>query len=136
MLLDDDVVADREAKTGPFSSRLRCEERVEHLLLHFGRNTGAVVADPDLNTVAEVLGRGSKRRLVVASIRFCFALGRRIEAVGDQVQERPRDVLWEDISFAGGRPFTLVSVIIRESPVMLPPGRARSATWLLPSGSA
>ena len=34
------------------------------------------------------------------------------------------------------RPFTLVSVIIRESPVMLPPGRARSATWLLPSGSA
>ena len=72
MLLDDDVVADGQAKPGAFSGRLGREERIEHLLLHLGRNAGAVVADPDLHAVAEVFGRGSKGRLVVAAI--CLAL--------------------------------------------------------------
>ena len=86
-----------------FSGRLRREERIEHLLLHLGRNAGAVVADPDFHAVPEVLGRGSQGRLVVASVCFRFALGRRIEAVGDQVQQRPRDVLREDVGFASRR---------------------------------
>ena len=81
MLLDDDVVTDGQAKPGPFAGRLCRKERVEQLLLHLGRDTGAVVADPDFDTVAEVLGRGSKRWLVVASICFGLTLRRRVEAV-------------------------------------------------------
>ena len=65
----------------PFSGRLGREERIEHLLLHLGRNASAIVADSDFHAVAEVLGRGCKRRLVVASIRFRFALGRCVEAI-------------------------------------------------------
>ena len=81
MLLDDDVVADGQAKPSPFSGGLRREERIEHLFLHLGRNAGAVVADPDFDAVSEVLGRGREDRLIVAAIGIRFALGRRIEAV-------------------------------------------------------
>ena len=55
MLLDDDVVTDREAEPGAFSGRLRREERIEDLLFHLGRNAGAVVTDADFHTVAKVL---------------------------------------------------------------------------------
>ena len=77
MLLDDDVVTDGQAKPGSFSGRFGCEERIEHLFLHFGRNARAVVANPDFHTVAEVLGRGSKGWLVfvavVSALRFVAA---------------------------------------------------------------
>ncbi len=56
MLLHDDVVAHRQAKPGALARRLGGEERIEHLLLHLGRNAGAVVADADFDVVAEVLG--------------------------------------------------------------------------------
>ena len=58
MLLDDDVVADGQAKPGAFASRLGRIEGVEHLILHLGRDAGAVVTNPDLNALPEVLGRG------------------------------------------------------------------------------
>ena len=60
MLLDDDVVTDREAEPGAFSGRLRREERIEDLLFHLGWNAGAVVADPDLHAVAKVFGGRSR----------------------------------------------------------------------------
>ena len=68
MLLDDDVVTNGQAEPSPFTGRLCREERVEQLLLYLGRNPGAVVAYPDFHAVAEILGRGGKRRLIVASI--------------------------------------------------------------------
>ena len=103
MLLDDDVVTDGQAEPSPFTGRFGRKERVEQLFLHLRRDTGAVVAYPDFDPVAEVLGRRSKRRLVVASICLRFTLGRRIEAVGDQVEQRPRDLLREQIDLASGR---------------------------------
>jgi hypothetical protein len=81
MLLDDDVVADGEAKAGAFSSRFGREERVEHLFFHVRRNTGPVIADPDFHTIAKVFGRGSKGGLVVAAICRRSTLGRCIEAI-------------------------------------------------------
>ena len=45
MLLDDDVVTDRQAKTGAFPGRFGGEERIEHLFLHLGRNAGAVITN-------------------------------------------------------------------------------------------
>lgn len=66
MLLDNDVVADGETKSGALSCRLGREERVEDLFLHIIWNANAVVADPDFHTIAKIFGRGRKDRLVVA----------------------------------------------------------------------
>ena len=45
VLLHNNVVADGKAKTGAFSGRFGCEERIEHLFFHIRRDTGAVIAD-------------------------------------------------------------------------------------------
>jgi hypothetical protein len=55
MLFDDDVVADGQAKSGALSGWFGREEGIEHLLLHVGRNAGAIVANRNLYAVAEVL---------------------------------------------------------------------------------
>jgi hypothetical protein len=81
MLLDDDVVTDGEAKARALAGRLCREERSEQPLLHIGPNASAIVANRDLDAVAEALGRRSKGRLIVAATCFCFALGRRVKAV-------------------------------------------------------
>ena len=81
MLLNDDVVADGQAKARTLPRGLSREERVEHLVFHVGRNASAVIADPDFHPVAKVFGRGSKRRLVIAAVRFIPALSCCIEAI-------------------------------------------------------
>ena len=80
MLLNNDVVADGEAKAGAFSRRLSCEERLEHLFFHLRRHTGAVVADSDFHTISEVFGPGRKSRLVVTTVGLCTAPGRSIQS--------------------------------------------------------
>ncbi len=81
MLLDDDVVAERKAKPRPLARRFGREEWIEHFLLDLGRDAGAVVADPDFDTVTEIPGHCSKDRHVVAAIGFRLALGRSIKAI-------------------------------------------------------
>src|SRR5215471_5056446 len=103
MLFDDDVVADGKAKTSAFSGGLRCEKRVEHLFFHVRRHTGAVVADSDFDTIAKVLGRGRQSRLIVTIIGLCFALGRSIEAVCNQIKKSTPDVLRENVYPTGRR---------------------------------
>jgi NHL repeat len=102
VLLDDDVVTDGQAKPSSFTGGLRRKERAEQLLLHLGRNAGAVVAYPDFDAVAKILSRGRERGLTVASIRFSL-FRCRVKAVGDQVEQRPRNLLWEQIGLTGGR---------------------------------
>ena len=58
MLLHDDVVSDGQAKASALASGLCREEGIEHLFPYVGRNAHAVVANPDLNFVAEVFRRG------------------------------------------------------------------------------
>src|SRR5215471_14871746 len=103
MLLDNNVVADGKAKTSAFSGWLRCEEWVEHLFFHVRRNTDPVVADSYFDTIAKILGRGHQSRLVVAIIRFCFALGRSIEAICNQIKKSTPDVLRENVCPTGRR---------------------------------
>src|SRR5262249_4267532 len=103
VLLDDDVVADREAKASTFSGRFGRKERVEHLFFHVRRHTGAVVANSDFHTIAKVFGRGRESRLVVATISLCFAPGRSIEAVCNQIKKSPPDVLRKNVCPAGRR---------------------------------
>src|SRR5262249_57658414 len=101
MLLDDDVGSD-----GKPEARLLCggfcrEEWIEHLLLHVRRNTAAVVADPNLNVIAEILGCGSKNRLVVVRLRF--ALRRCVKAIRNQVEKRPCNLPPEKIGLTARR---------------------------------
>jgi hypothetical protein len=56
-LLHDDVVSDGQAKAGALSSGFCREEGIEHLFPYLGRNAGAVVANPNLNFIAEVFRR-------------------------------------------------------------------------------
>ena len=86
MLLDNDVVAQRKAEARSFAGGLGRKERIEHLFLHFRRNTGTVVANPDFDAVAEALSHGSKLWLVVRSVAFRFALCRRVKAVRNQIE--------------------------------------------------
>jgi len=83
MLLDDDVVTYRQAKPRALTGGLGREERIEYLLLHFGRGIPVpFVADPDFDTVTEVLGRGQPTvGFVVACICLDFALGGGVEPV-------------------------------------------------------
>src|SRR5215831_7569239 len=101
MLLDDDVVTDGKPQASPFSGWFCREEWIEHLLLHVSRNTAAVVADANFNVVAEILGRGSKNRLVVVRLRF--ALRRCVKAIRNQVEKRPCNLPREKIDLTGGR---------------------------------
>src|SRR5262245_49382650 len=57
MLFHDNVVSDGQAKPGALSWRLRCEEGIEHLFPNFMRNAAAVVANSDIDFVAEALCR-------------------------------------------------------------------------------
>src|SRR5262245_9980088 len=101
MLLHDDVVSDGQTKARALSSGLRCKEWVEHLFPYLARNPIAVVANPNLNFVTEVFCRRSWGRLTNVAIALPLALCRRIEAVGDQVKESPRDLLRKNIDLTG-----------------------------------
>ena len=59
MLLDDDVVTDREAKARPLASRLVVKNGLKSFP-HCGWNASAVVPYPDFNTVAQVLGQAAR----------------------------------------------------------------------------
>src|SRR5215510_14748611 len=98
MLFDDDVVTDGEPESGAFSSWFRCEERVEHFFFRVRSNAGAVVANFYLDTIAQIHSCGSQCWLVIAAIAFGYAFSRCIKAIGDQIKQSPRDVLWEDVS--------------------------------------
>ena len=102
MLFNDDIVAQREAEAGSLAGGFCRIERIEHLFLHLGRNAGAVVADSNFDAVAEVFGRGNDGGLVTAT-RVRLALGRRVEAVRDQVKQHPRHLLREKHGLARGR---------------------------------
>src|SRR5262245_54771475 len=93
MLLDDNVVGHREAEARPFPGWLRGEKGIEHLLLYFRRNADAVVANTDLYRLAEVPRECAEDWLKAFISRLDLAPVRGIEAVGDQVEQRPSDLL-------------------------------------------
>src|SRR5262249_32741673 len=103
MLLDDDVVTYGQAEASALSRWFGREERIEHLFPYFRRNAAAVVANRDLYAIAEVLRRSDKSRLIAIATVLLFAFGRRIEAVRDQVQQSPCDLLREDVDLTGVR---------------------------------
>src|SRR5260370_40141492 len=62
MLFHHDVVAHRKAKSGALAGGFGGEKGIEHLLLYFQRDPGAVVADPDFHLATEgFCGRAQRR---------------------------------------------------------------------------
>src|SRR5262245_50073646 len=102
MLFYDDVITERQAKAGALAGWFAGEERIEHLLHHLRRDTGAVVANPNLHFVAEIPGGGKKHRLIVA-LHFRAALSGGMEAIRDQVQQHTRDLLRIEVNLTGIR---------------------------------
>ena len=93
MLLGHDVVADREPEAGPLAGRLGREERLKQLVLDLGRNADAVVADADLDCIAEISRRHLQSRLELRVASLLLAFGGRVEAIAEQVETDPSDVL-------------------------------------------
>src|SRR6266853_45553 len=80
MLFHHDVVAHRQAKSGSLAGRFGGEKGIEHLLLYFQRDPGAVVADPDFDLGTEAFCGRAQRRL--KTLLACFlALGGGIKTV-------------------------------------------------------
>src|SRR6516164_5691481 len=102
MLFHHDVVAHRQPKPGALAGGLGGEERIEHLLPHLGRNAGAVVPNPDFDTVAEVFRHRAERRLKAVACGL-LALGRGVKSVGNQVEENSGDLLRIEVYHTGGR---------------------------------
>ena len=73
----------------PESGHVRCNEGCP-LCANSGLTKGMPLSRiSDLHTIAKAHGGSSEGRLVVASICFRFALRRRIEAVGNQIEQNP-----------------------------------------------
>src|SRR4030095_16339426 len=102
MLFHNDVVTDGEPEPGSFSGRLRCEERVEHLLFYFRWNTRAVIANPDFHTIAKASCRGDQGWFIAIAISLGPTLCCRIKAVRDQVQKHPGDILRKYVGLPSG----------------------------------
>src|SRR5262249_16264422 len=98
----DYVVADGKAEAGAFSGGLRCEKWIKYLFLHLRRNAEAIVADPDLHPVAKAFRRGYEGRFVNIPGRQTF-IPPCVDAVGNRIEQNPRDFLRENISLSGSR---------------------------------
>jgi hypothetical protein len=76
---------------------------VKNGFFYVGGDARAVVANLDFHTIAKVFGRGREGRPVVATAGLCPAAGRSIEAVCNQIQKSPPDVLRENVCPTGRR---------------------------------
>src|SRR4029450_1877411 len=74
-----------------------------HLVLHLGRNTGAIVADADLDAVAKIFGGRGESWLIAVVFTLVLAFSCRVEAIRNHVQQDSRDFLWEKVDLAGSR---------------------------------
>src|SRR4029453_18907629 len=103
MLLDNDVVADREAKARPFPRRLGREKWVEDLVFYVWGDSGAIVSNPDLHTIAQTSGRGHKSWFIPINAGLRFSFRCRVKPVRNQVQKDPCNILWKDVGLASLR---------------------------------
>ena len=81
MLLDDDVVTDRQAKSGTLAGGFGREERVEHLVFDLGRDARSIVPYTDFHSIAEILGGSSEGRLKTVAPDLPLALSSGVKAV-------------------------------------------------------
>ena len=100
MLLDDDVMAERQAKPGPFAGGLVVKNGLNILSFTSGGMPVPLSRILISTRSPRLLGRGHKGWLVGIAIGLRLALRRRIEAVRDQIEQHPGDLLGEHINLA------------------------------------
>jgi hypothetical protein len=83
MLLHNDVVTDGETKPCALARWLRREERLEHLLLHFLRDSCAIVPYIYFNGVPKAPGCGRASRLVITTTGFRLTLRTSVKSIRD-----------------------------------------------------
>jgi hypothetical protein len=93
MLLRHDVIADREAEAGSLAGRLGSEERLKELVSDFRRDANAVIPDTDFDRIIEIAGRHFQGRLEFRVAALPLAPSGRLEAIAEQVEADPCDVL-------------------------------------------
>jgi len=93
----DNIVGDRQAQTGALGARLGGEEGLEQLIPDVSGNAGAVVANVDFHPVSGLLRGDPQRGHEVGGRIVSRSHVRGVEAVAEQVQENPRDVLRVDL---------------------------------------
>ena len=103
MLLDNDVMAQRQAEAGALAGRLGGKERVENFLPRRVGYAGAVVAHPDLDPVAQCPGGHPQARLEPRLARAQLAFAHRVKAVPEQIQQNPGDLLRVKVDLADRR---------------------------------
>lgn len=91
-LVDDDVVAHREAESSPLARRLGSEEGLEDPPSEFLADADSVVTDADLGFTPVPRGCHAEARLV-AWLAPARALGERVEGVDDEVEYDTRELL-------------------------------------------
>src|SRR5262249_31590704 len=96
MLLRHYVVADRHAETGALASRLRREEWLKELVSGLGRNANAIIPHQHLDRITQIPRRHPQRCLECRVVSLLQALGSRIEAIAEQIETDPRDVLRDE----------------------------------------
>src|SRR6516165_1533226 len=93
MLLGDDVPADREPETGPFSGWLGRKERLKQLFPDLGRNSATIVAHADFDRVSEIVCGYLQRRPVIGPGAVALSLVGGVEAVAEQVEQHAGNLL-------------------------------------------
>src|SRR5689334_16242911 len=97
MLLDDNVVSNREPKAGSLAGRFRRKEWIEDLLSQLSGNTQPIITDPNFDAVSKISGCGKKSRLIVTSLSL-LALDCCVKAIRDKIEKRPRYLSREQIN--------------------------------------
>jgi hypothetical protein len=92
VLLGDDLVADRQAKSGTFAGRLGRKEWLEQFLAMFRWNANSVVAHPNLDAFAKVAGHNSQLG-AKSAVDLAGAPVNGVESVADQIKEHAGYIL-------------------------------------------
>src|SRR5689334_16906660 len=93
MLLRNDVVADRQAKPGTLACGLSGEKRLEKFVAYVVWNACSIVAYKHLHAVRRGTGRYLQHRHEPGFRAAPSPSRGRVEAVAEQVQQHPRDIL-------------------------------------------
>ena len=72
MLFDNDVVTERKTEARPLAGGFCGEKRIEHLFLHLGWNSRAVVVNFDFDTLTQIFGQNGERRFIVGPLASDF----------------------------------------------------------------
>ena len=87
----------------PSPAGLVVKKGLNNLVLDIGWNARAVVPYSDFDPISETFGPSNKSRFKAVAAKLRLALGSCVEAVRDQVEEDPSDLLGKYVHLAGGR---------------------------------